>query len=85
MNNGTGELEGLYEKEKALRERIARAKAKQQQREAKNRKRLAEIIGNAMVREAEKYPDFREKFKQALNESVTDEKERQFLKERGWL
>jgi hypothetical protein len=85
MNDDTGVLEALYAKEKALRERIAKAKAEQQKREERNRRRLAQIIGEAMVIEAEAYPEFKEKFKEALNQIVTDEKQRQFLKERGWL
>ncbi len=56
-----------------------RLKAKLQRRKAER------IIFEALRREAETYPEFREKFRQALDQIVTDEKERRFLKEGGFF
>ena len=54
-------------------------KAKRQKRKA------AEIIYEALGREAQRYPEFAEKFKKALDQIVTDEKERRVLKKEGRL
>jgi hypothetical protein len=55
------------------------AKAKSQTRKAE------EIIVRAIDREAERFPEFGEKFRKALDQMVTDEKERRVLRERGRL
>jgi len=52
---------------------------------AKQKRKAERIIGKALSREAETYPEFREKFRQALDQIVTDEKERHVLKKVGLL
>jgi hypothetical protein len=49
------------------------------------RRRVAVIIGETLMRVAEESTEFREKLKAALDATVTDEKQRRFLKKMGWL
>lgn len=63
VNNGL--IEALREREKALRAQIAQATADQRKREAKNRKRLAEIIGGALI-DADIPPDLKSSIKEIL-------------------
>jgi len=85
MGNGNGNgLEALYEKEKALRERIAKMKAEQQKREALFRKRLAEIIGAALMA-ADLAPELKSSIKQILAGAALEDRQKRLLREGGWL
>ena len=85
MGNGNGNgLEALYEKEKALRERIAKMKAEQQKREALFRKRLAEIIGAALMA-ADLAPELKSSIKQILAGAALEDRQKRTLREGGWL
>lgn len=77
-------IESLRKKLEAAKTALAAENVKKQKREAKERRKQAVIIGEAMVREAEKFPAFREKFNGALSQIVTDEKERRLLEKQGW-
>jgi hypothetical protein len=52
--------------------------------ELKQRARLFAIIGEAVVQEAEKFPDFKSKLIEALTVVVTDKPSQEFLAARGW-
>jgi hypothetical protein len=84
-SGGNGLIESLREKEKALRARIAQALVEQQKREAMNRKRLALIVGDALLDYAEKSPDFKLMLKQVLASAAIDDSARKFLAGRGWV
>jgi len=82
--NGNGLIEALYEKEKALHERIVKAKAEQQKREAMFRKRLAEIIGAALMA-ADIPPELKSSIKQILAGAGLEDRAIRLLREGGWL
>jgi hypothetical protein len=81
--NGNG-LEALYEKEKALRARIVEARAAQQKREAQFRKRLAEIIGGALIG-ADIPPDLKSSITAILAGAGLEDRAIRLLREGGWL
>lgn len=82
MNNEF--IEALREREKAIRAQIAQATADQRKRDAKNRKRLAEIIGGALIG-ADIPPDLKSSIKGILAASALEDRARRFLAEGGWL
>jgi hypothetical protein len=85
MGNGNGNgLEALYEKEKALRARIMEARAAQQKREAQFRKRLAEIIGAALL-DADISPELKSSISQILAAANLEDRAKRLLHERGWV
>jgi hypothetical protein len=81
MNNGL--IEALREKEKALRARIAEATAEQAKREAMKRKKLAQIIGGALIA-GKLPPELRAGVVQLLASADLDTRQRRLLKENGW-
>ena len=84
-DNGTGRIELLRERERQLREQIAREQARVARRKAKNDAKLFALVGRALVNYAAQSPDFQLMLKQTLAISVTDERERQFLAGCSWL
>ena len=82
MNNE--QIEALYEKEKALRERIIKAKAEQQKRAAAQRKALAQILGGALI-DAELSPDLKSSIKQILAGAGLEDRAIRLLRDGGWL
>ncbi len=53
-------------------------------RRERDNERLFRIVGEALVQEAWKYPDFKTKLIDALDVAVTYEKDRRFLADHGW-
>jgi hypothetical protein len=47
--------------------------------------KLFSIVGQALVQNGARSPDVRLMLKQILQNAVTEERERQFLSEKGWL
>ncbi|HXQ25955.1 MAG TPA: hypothetical protein VN822_06080 [Candidatus Acidoferrales bacterium] len=82
MNNER--IEALYEKEKALRERIIKAKAEQQKRAAAQRKALAQILGGALI-DAELSPDLKSAIRQILAGAGLEDRAKRLLRDGGWL
>lgn len=83
--NGNGRMEALREKEKAIRARITAENHEQQKRKARDRAKLAEIIGSALVDQASSSVDLHLMLKQILGGAVTDASARRFLEQRGWV
>ncbi len=81
MNNAL--IEALREKEKALRARIAQATAEQVKREAMKRKRLAQIIGGALIA-GELTPELKAGIVRFLAGAGLEDRARALLKENGW-
>jgi predicted enzyme related to lactoylglutathione lyase len=84
MNNGNG-LEALMEKEKALRERIAKAKAEQMKRAAAQRKALAQILGGALIDAETIPPEVKSAITAILAAAGLEDRARKILKQGGWL
>jgi hypothetical protein len=86
-NNGNGSdagLAALLKREAELKEKIAAAKAAQQKREAQCRKRLAEIIGGALL-DGDLSPDLKSSISQILAGAGLEDRAKRLLQERGWL
>jgi hypothetical protein len=84
-NGGNGRIEFLKRKLEEDRAALAEAVAKQAKHKLRDDAKLHAIVGEVLVREAEKYPDFRKKLLLVLAENVKDEKTRRWLAARGWL
>ncbi len=84
MGNGN-RLEALKAREARLREALARERVRQQKRRERNQARLVELIGTALLEEAQRVPDFALMLKQTLAKTVSDSRQRQFLEEMGVL
>jgi hypothetical protein len=86
-NNGNenDKLAALQKRMERDREKMAAERERLRQQKAKETERLYRIVGEAVVREADKDAEFRAKLIQALREVVRDERAREFLREKGWL
>jgi hypothetical protein len=78
-------LDMLKKREAALRQAIEQERAKKLKRDQRARDRLVGIVGNALLIEAERAPDFSQLLKQVLATTVTDSSSKAFLKHMGWL
>jgi hypothetical protein len=86
MNNSNSRLHALYEREKALRDRIAREKLAQQKREETQRKRLATLLGGVLLT-ADLSPTTRVELLRivaAASTALPDRQKKQ-LRDAGWL
>jgi alpha-D-ribose 1-methylphosphonate 5-triphosphate synthase subunit PhnG len=87
QTNGN-KLDALRKREAALKAAIAEEQVRQQKRREKDRARLAAIVGEALLEEAARLPDFEALLKQTLRSAESlrrDERARQFLAGMGWL
>jgi uncharacterized membrane protein len=84
--NGSGRIEALREKEKAIRAQIAAENQKQQKKKARDRARLFRVVGAALVEHAAQSPDgFGLMLRQVLATAVTDSKDIAFLRRKGMM
>ena len=84
-SSGNARIEALYEKEKALRVRIAMERQKVERQKARERAALEKIIGGAVVDQASLSAELQLTITRVLDVTITDERQRQFLRDRGWL
>jgi hypothetical protein len=88
MGNGQGinsKLEALRKREAALKAAIVAEQVRQQKRNEKDNARLFAMIGEALVIYGNQSTDFKTMLRQVLASAITDERSRQFLKDRGWI
>jgi len=85
LNGCSPKLESLRKREAALKAAIAVEQIRQQKRKARERERLVAVVGETILQQAARVPDFELLMKQTLKTAVTDEKTRKFLAETGWL
>jgi hypothetical protein len=83
--NGNPKLEALLKRADQLDALIASEKLKQQKREQRETEKLDRLLGSAVRKTGAGSSDFRLMIAQTALSGVTDEKERNFLKEKGWL
>jgi len=83
--NGAARLDALRKREQALRLTITAELDRERKRQARQRERLVAIMGNALLDEADRSPNFKIMLKQTLSTAVADGKARQFLSQMGWL
>ena len=85
MKNGNdGLIEALYEREKALRERIAQAKADRQRQIARQRAELAKIIGTVLI-DADIPPAVKSSIMAILAAAGLEDRAKRFLEVHGWV
>ena len=86
MPNTQDKLEALRRKEAALKAAIAVEKVRQQKRDEKDVARLYSIVGEALVSNALKHPDFELMLKGILKNSTNfSDGEKKLLRAKGWL
>ncbi len=85
--NGTKDsrIERLKRRELEIRAQIEAERVRAARRKAKNDAKLFALVGRALVKNAANSPDFHLMLKQTLAITVTDEHERQFLADCGFL
>ena len=77
-------LDALLRREAALKTAIAKEKARQERRKAKDDARLFSVVGEALVRAAES-PDFKLMLKQVVQSAELRDTDRSFLRGKEWL
>ncbi len=81
-----GKLEALRRREEALKAAIAQEKVRQQKRREKDDARLHSIIGEALVGNAAKHPDFELMLKGILKSATSfSDGDKKLLRAKGWL
>jgi hypothetical protein len=83
--SNSDKLAALRNREAALKQAIAEEQVRLQKRREKDRTRLALIVGEALLGEAARVPDFALLVKQTLKKNVTDDKTARFVEQMGWL
>lgn len=83
--SNSGKLAALRSREAALKQAIAEEQVRLQKRREKDRARLASIVGESLLGEAARVPDFALLLKQMLKNNVTDDKTARFVEQMGWL
>jgi hypothetical protein len=91
MSNSSGcgsdnRIQALRKKEAALKATIALELVRQQKRKEKDDARLFSIIGQALVQNAAKHPDFELMLKSVLQTATSlGDSEKKLLRTKGWL
>jgi hypothetical protein len=86
MTNAAQKLNALLKREAAIKKALRAEKAKRRDREEQDRERLKAIIGNALLQDAEQYPDFDLMIRSVLKTTIKPgSSEFNFLKTKGWL
>jgi hypothetical protein len=81
---GGHRLEALREREASLKAAIAAEVEVERKRKAREHERVVRIVGEALLEESERSPNFRTMLRQSLN-IVADEKARRLLTKHGLL
>jgi hypothetical protein len=84
-SNGNAKLEALLERQKEIEARLAAEKLRLAKRKQKDDGKLFRDVGREVCRAGEHAPNFQLMVAQTLGGTLTDEKLRRFLEERGWL
>jgi hypothetical protein len=86
--NGNGKisaLETLREKQKRLQARIAALETKNKVQARKEDTRLKVLVGAAFLADCEHHEETRAGIKAVIERAITAARDREFLKEKGWL
>ena len=84
MNDANGRIESLKQREREIRDKIAKERVRAAQRKAKSEAKLFSLVGRALVKYAAETPDFQLMLKQILCGAALSDSERAFLEENGW-
>ena len=83
-NDSGNRLEALQKRIDETRQKMAAEQERLRKREAKEQERLFRIVGEACC-EAAKNRDYQPMVEEILNQTVTDERARAFLRQKGML
>ena len=83
-NGGDARLLALEKREADIRAKLAAARELKRKREAEFRKRLAEIIGAALL-DADIPPELKSSISQLLAVAALEDRQKRMLREGGWL
>jgi len=87
-NNGSianDKLNALLKRQSALRAALRAEREKRRANAEKEHQRLIEIVGRAVLANAEQSPEFKQFILGVLRTSTLPENEQRFLKTKGWL
>jgi len=84
MNDANGRIESLKQREREIRDKIAKERVRAAQRNAKSEAKLFSLVGRALVKYAAETPDFELMLKQILQKAALSDSERAFLRASGW-
>jgi len=85
MTTANPKLEALRKKEAAIKAQIAQAEAKQKGQERKEDTRLKVLVGAAILSDVMHHPETRAGVQAVLNRAIIAERDREFLKVKGWI
>jgi hypothetical protein len=85
INGNADRLAALRKREAALKAAIAQEQVRQQKLKDKRHARLAAIVGELILQEAVRVPDFELLLRQTLKKAAKDDKAVKFLTEMRWL
>jgi len=78
-------LENLRKRHAQLAARIAEVESSQKARARKEDTRLKVLVGAAILADISLHPESRAGIKAVLHRAITADRDRQFLKAKGWL
>jgi hypothetical protein len=78
-------IEALRKREAEIRAKIAAEESKRRKRDEKELNRIKLLVGGAFLADVEKNPDTRAGVVAVLDRAIVAPKDRDFLKEKGWL
>jgi hypothetical protein len=84
-NGKVSPLEALRERQKNIQAKIDAVEARNKAQARKDDTRLKVIIGAAFLADAGHHEEIRAGIKAVLERAITAERDREFLKQKGWL
>lgn len=85
-STANGRIDALKKREAEIRARIAEERVRQQRRAEKEYERLKNIIGGALLANAEKNADFELMLRGVLKTAtIVSEGDRKLLRSKGWV
>jgi muramidase (phage lysozyme) len=85
MKEHTKHLENLLKKREAFDLKIKAVNSQLKETERREDTRLKVLLGAAVLTDVAHHPETRAGIASAVNRAITAEKDREFLKSKGWL
>lgn len=82
---GNDKLEALRKRKEQLQAQIAAQEAKEKAKARKEDTRLKVIVGAAILADVNLHPETRAGVAAVLERAITAQRDREFLKSKGWL
>jgi hypothetical protein len=78
-------IEALKKRKEQLNKQIAAAEAREKAKDKKEDIRLKILIGSVILADLKSLPNLKEKLKPFFEKHITNERDRAFLIEKGWI